>query len=116
MQRRVTVARPVPLAALGRGLGLDGERLVQAVVDAIAVGPSYLSGTGDAGVDAAVERLRALLDRGSPDRTAAAIAVLAQAGEATAALVGNALALAAEEPALRPDVEGLLLATLRRLP
>src|SRR2546429_6157975 len=89
-----TVARPVPLAALGRGLGLDGERLGQAVVDAIAVGPGYLSGTGDAGVDAAVERLRALLDRGSPDRTAAAIAVLAQAGEATAAPVGNALVLA----------------------
>jgi cytochrome P450 len=76
----------------------------------------YLSGAGDDDVDAAVERLRRVLDRGGTEETAAAIAVLAQACEATAALIGNAIVLASEEPRLREDPDALLDAALRRLP
>jgi cytochrome P450 len=102
------VARPVPLVTLGSALGIGDGRLEGAVADAIVVGRAYLPGAADEGVDAAVDRLRRLLDRGGSEASAAAVAVLAQACEATAALVGNAVVLAAERPQLRGDVDALL--------
>jgi cytochrome P450 len=108
------VARPVPLATLGDALGVPPAALDGAVVDAALLGPAYLPGAADPNVDAAVERLRRLLDRGSPERTAAAVAVLAQACEATAGLIGNALVLAGEAAAVPGPVEALLEEAVRR--
>jgi cytochrome P450 len=108
------IARPVPLAALGRALGIADADLDGAVADVMAVGPAYASGAGDDRVDAAVERLRRLLDRGGPEETAAAIAVPVQACEATAALIGNAVVMAAGRPDLRDDAGALLRETLLR--
>jgi cytochrome P450 len=108
------LARPVPLAALGSALGIGEGELDQAVADAVLVGPVYLSGAVDGDVDAAVDRLRRALVRDGSEETAAAIAVLAQACEATAALIGNAIVLASEEPHLRGDADVLLDAALRR--
>lgn len=110
------VARPVPLATLASALGVGDQELDRTVADARIVGPAYLSGDGDAVVDAAVERLRAALARDSPEGSAAAVAVLAQACEATAALIGNAFVLAAGHPKLRSAVNALLDEALRRSP
>ena len=108
------VARPIPLATLGSALGIGDGQLEGAVADAIVVGPAYLPGTADESVDAAVDRLRRLLDRGGSEASAAAIAVLAQACEATAALIGNSFLLATEQPQLRGDVGALLQEVLLR--
>ncbi|HEV3001373.1 MAG TPA: hypothetical protein VGW75_11590 [Solirubrobacteraceae bacterium] len=108
------VARSVPLATLAAALGIGDAELGPAVADARLAGGAYLTGEGDAAVDAAVERLRAALPRSGPEASAAAIAVLAQACEATAALIGNAFALAAREGGRADDVDGLLAQTLRR--
>jgi hypothetical protein len=96
----------------GPGAGDRRRRLAQAVADATLLGPVYLAGDAG-GVDEAVERLRRALDRGGREETAAAIAVLAQACEATAALIGNAAVLAAEEPGAGRDVDALLVRVLR---
>ena len=106
------VARPVPLATLGRALGIAEGRLGGAVADTVAVAPAYASGASNEGVDAAAERLRDILDRGGPEESAAAIAVLVQACEATAALIGGAIVVAAERPELRGRVDALLEWTL----
>jgi cytochrome P450 len=106
------VARAVPLAVLCSALGMTADQLDGAVADATLVGRGYLTGEQDAQVDAAVERLVERLGRGRSEDSAAALAVLAQACEATAALIGNALVLCAERPELRGDVEGLLAQTL----
>lgn len=111
-----SVARPVPLAALGAGVGLGEDALDGTVADVMVVAPAYASGAADDRVDAGVERLRAALHRGSPEETAAAIAVLVQACEATAALIGSAVALLEERPELRGDVDALVAETARRLP
>jgi cytochrome P450 len=108
------VARPVPVATLGSALGIADGALERAVADAIVIAPAYLTGVADEGVDAAAERLRGLLDRGGSEESAAAIAVLAQACEATAGLIGNAVVLATERPPLRGDVEALLQEVLLR--
>jgi cytochrome P450 len=108
------VARPVPLATLGSALGIGDEQLDGAVADAIVVGAAYLPGTADEDVDAAVDRLRRLLERGGSEESAAAVAVLAQACEATAALIGNAIVLATERPELRGEVDALLQEVLLR--
>lgn len=110
------IARPVPVATLGAGLGLSGDALSGVVADVIAVAPAYATGAADERVDLAVERLRAALDRGGPEETAAAIAVLVQACEATAALIGNAVALADQRPELPRDVDALVRETALRLP
>jgi cytochrome P450 len=110
------VARPVPLATLGNALGIPPAALDGAVADAVLLGPAYLPGTADPAVDAAVERLRRLLDRRGRDRTAAAVAVLAQACEATAGLIGNAVVLATEAPVATDvprGIEALLEETVR---
>jgi cytochrome P450 len=116
------VARAVPLAALGHALGIPPAALDGAVADAMLLAPAYLPASADPAVDAAVERLRRLLDRGSPERSAAAVAVLAQACEATAGLIGNAVVLAGEgaevgemaDPGVLPGrVDALLGETVR---
>lgn len=106
------VARPVPLATLGRALGIAEGRLEGAVADTVAVAPAYASGASNEGVDEAADRLRDVLDRGGPEESAAAIAVLVQACEATAALIGGAIVVAAERPELRGRVDALLEWTL----
>jgi cytochrome P450 len=114
IEAMASIARPVPLATLGRALGVAEEELEGVVADAIAVAPAYASGAGDDRVDAAVERLRRLLDTGGPEQCAAAIAVLVQACEATAAVIGDAIVIAARRPELRSDVDALLDETLLR--
>jgi cytochrome P450 len=109
------IARPVPLATLAQSLlAGDGTLAADAAADAVVVGPAYLAGGDDDEVDAAVEELRRLVAREGPEEDAAAIAVLAQASEATAGLIANAFVLAAAEPALQADVNALLRAALRR--
>jgi cytochrome P450 len=110
------IARPVPLATLCAALGVGGDHLAGAVTDAALVGRGYLTGNQDPDVDAAVDRLAALLERGGPEGSAAALAVLAQACEATAALIGNALVLSAERPDLQANVGDLVAETLRAAP
>lgn len=106
------VVRPVPLAALGSALGVDEGRLPAAVADAALAAPAYASGASNPAIDAAVERLREVLDRGGREESAAAISLLVQACEATAALIGNAVVLAAGRPELRDRVDALLERTL----
>jgi cytochrome P450 len=86
------------------------------VTDAALVGRGYLTGNQDPEVDAAVDRLAAQLERGGPEEAAAALAVLAQACEATAALIGNALVLSTERSDLRADIGDLVQETLRTAP
>jgi cytochrome P450 len=107
------VARPVPLAVLCGALGVAEGQLDGAVTDSALVGRGYLTGEQDGPTDAAVDRLASLLARGGAEETAAALAVLAQACEATAALIGNALVVARERPGLAGDAQGLLQETLR---
>lgn len=114
IEAMAAIARPVPLAALGAALGVPEDRLVEAVAAAIAVAPAYPTGAADERTDAAAERLRDILESGGPEETAAAIAVLVQACEATAGAVGNAVVVASERPELRGDVDALLRETLLR--
>jgi cytochrome P450 len=107
------LARAVPLAVLARALGVSEGELPEAVEAATIVGGAYLGGEGDERADAAVERLSQLLPRADAERSAAALAVLAQACEATAALIGNALVLSGEREQSLEDVEALLAETLR---
>lgn len=107
------IARRVPLAELSLALGVPNDRIDEAVGASVAIGPAYLSGVNDEGADAAVEGLRRVLDRGGDAETAAAIAVLAQACEATAALIGTALAAALDEPSLPSEARVLVDVTLR---
>lgn len=109
-------ARPVPLAALCAALGIDDAELDRAVADAVLVGRCYLTGEPEGDVDAAVARLAERLGRSGNEASAAALAVLAQACEATATLIANALALVAQEPGLAHDTDHLLDETLRRSP
>ncbi len=106
------LARAVPLATLGAALGIDERRLDAAVEDSVLVGARYLTGERGDDVDAAVERLTELLARRGAEQSAAAVAVLAQACEATAALIGNALVLMTERPELNGGVDRLLEETL----
>jgi len=110
------IARPVPMATLCAALGVGADHLAGAASDAALVGRGYLTGNQDPEVDAAVDRLAALLDRGGSEESAAALAVLAQACEATAALIGNALVLSAARPDLRAGAGDLVDETLRTAP
>ncbi len=109
----MSLARRVPLASLGAALGMPDEVLGCAVDDALAVGPAYLTGAGTPEIDAAVDRLASSLARADAERTAAAIAVLAQACEAGAALIGGALSMTLDRPDLATDVDALVDETLR---
>jgi cytochrome P450 len=110
------LARAVPLAVLCAALGVEDGEIDEAVAAATLVGGAYLTGEGGPEIDAAVERLARLMGREGQERSAAALAVLAQACEATAALVGNAVVVSAERPELGGDVVALLEQTLRCAP
>jgi cytochrome P450 len=107
------LARTVPLTVLCRALGVEEEAIAQALEAARVVGSAYLTGTQSPQIDAAVERLAQLLPRAGSEQSAAVLALLAQAYEATAALIGNALVLSAERTDVRWDADALLAETLR---
>lgn len=91
-----SVARRVPVTTLGGALGVDEEALAEAVPVAAA---GYLTGLErpDA-ADAAVKVLVESLGPGDDETVANRIALLMQAYEATAGLVGITLAIALRLP------------------
>ncbi len=108
-------ARDVPLAVLCTCFGVAGSALPQAVADARAIACSYpLDSSPVEGVDAAVSRLVALLGT-ADEATAARLALLAQAGAATGALIAGAIEQLRADPGRRP-IEDVLADTLRRRP
>jgi cytochrome P450 len=110
-----TEARDVPLAALCTALGVDDQALPQAVADARVVASAYPLDSDPADeADAAAGRLIAILGPEADEATAARIALLAQAGTATGALIETALARLRTDPA-RP-VEEVIADTLRSDP
>jgi cytochrome P450 len=107
--------RDVPLAVLCTQLGVDRRALPQAVADARAVGAAYpLDSPASEAADAAVARLVALLGPTADEGSAARIALLAQAGAATGALIDAALESLREDPS--PPVEQIVAETLTRTP
>ncbi len=91
-----SIARHVPVAVLGARLAADEEALAEAVPVAAA---GYLTGLErPEAADAAVMALAELLGPGDDETVANRIAVLTQAYEATAGLVGLALATALPLP------------------
>jgi cytochrome P450 len=106
------IARRVPTAVLGAALGVDTDVLAEAVPVAAA---GYLTGLDDPGAaDAAVQVLVRLLGPGDDETVANRIALLMQAYEATAGLVGITLAhaLRLPDPAKWP-AEQVVAETLR---
>jgi cytochrome P450 len=107
--------RDVPLAVLCTRLGVDRTALPQAVTDARTVASAYpLDSPASEAADAAVARLVALLGPRADEATAARIALLAQAGAATGALIDAALERVRENPSL--PVEQIVAETLTRTP
>lgn len=102
-------ARRVPVEVLATALGLDG-RLALAAVPAVA--QAYF-GSAAPDADAAVARLLDLAGPGDPETRAARIGLLVQAYDATAGLIGNAVAAARRHPSGRWPVPDLLAETLR---
>ena len=92
-----SLARQVPAAVLGAALGVtDLDALTEAVPVAAA---GYLTGAEPGGApDAAVAVLVRLLGPGDDETVANRIALLMQACDATAALIGTALAAALRLP------------------
>jgi cytochrome P450 len=104
------LARRIPVATLAAELGAPEGT----ADDVVAVAAVYAPGSGESSTaDAAVERLVEVL--GDGEAGAVRISLLVQACDATAALIGNALAagLAAPEPL---GVDELLDVTVRRDP
>jgi hypothetical protein len=107
-----TDGRDVPLAVLCTAFGVERSALPQAVVDARAVASAYPLGTEvTAEANAATSRLVALLGPAPDESTAARIALLAQAGTATGALIVSALERLRADPT--QPVEQVLADTLR---
>ena len=109
------VARRVPVATLGAALGVDDESLAEYVPVAAS---GYLTGLErPAAADAAVQVLTLLLGPGDGETVANRIALLMQAYEATAGLVGLTLAgaLRLPDPATWPATD-LVAETLRHDP
>jgi hypothetical protein len=77
-----------PVARLARALGVPGMALDGLVEDVRAAAAAYQ--TGDSAADAAVDRLVGVFGGAYDERTAAHIAVLVQACDATAALAERA--------------------------
>ena len=101
---------------MAAALGIAADEIDGAVADATLVGRCYLSGEQQPGVDDAVDRLVQRLGRHGDEASAAAVAVLAQACDATANLIASAQSLAGEEPGLAADSDHLLAETLVRRP
>jgi cytochrome P450 len=105
------LARRVPLAVLGAELGLTGNAAIDA---AIAASGGYLNpGSAGPDADASVAYLVQALGPAEPEVAANRIGLLAQACDATAGLIGNALARAFDRPATADEV---VAATLRTDP
>jgi cytochrome P450 len=108
-------ARDVPLAVLCTRLGVEPAALSHAVADARAVASAYpLDKNVTEDADAATGRLVTLLGPAADELTAARIALLAQAGAATGALIDSALERLNTDP--RQPVEQVLADTLEREP
>jgi hypothetical protein len=112
---KTTDERNVPLIVLCTALGVGRRALPNAVADARTVAAAYpLDSSVDPLADAAANRLVALLGPTRDERTAARIALLAQATIATAALIESALEVRRADPA-RPAQE-VLTETISRHP
>jgi cytochrome P450 len=107
----MTLARTIPAAVLGHGLGVaDEDALVPAVAMAAA---GYLVPQGEPGAaDPAVALLAGLLGPGDEEPVAARIALLTQAYEAMANLVARAVVAARHLETRRP-VAAIITETLR---
>jgi cytochrome P450 len=106
------LARRIPVAVLARALGAaDPGAAVDATADLAAAVAPTLGSTPPASADTAVATLTGLLAGAGEDVPVAAISLLFQAFDATAALIGNAAArLGAGAPA---GADALLADTLR---
>lgn len=89
MDVMATVARPVPVGLLAAALGAPGVRTEAVVVAARSYQPGGVADEGPA--DRAVAELVLAFGGAADEATAARIALLLQACEATAGLVGNAV-------------------------
>jgi cytochrome P450 len=110
------LARPVPIAVLADAIAIDAcaPALVAAVTAAAAAYPPGATTEAEARADAAVAELVAMLG-GRSDTTVARLALLLQACDATAGLIGNSVGIALHLPE-RANVEGILAETLRYRP
>jgi cytochrome P450 len=108
------VARRVPARLLAAALdAADPERAIEQLA---AVGAAYLPGTADRGTaDVSVARLAELLPGGPDEQVAARIGLLVQSYDATAGLIGNAVA-AGIRAAASPPAADLVAQTLRSDP
>jgi cytochrome P450 len=95
------IARPVPGRVLAAALGAADPEQVARLVPPVAA--AYLTGGADlAGADDSVARLTRLLQGGPGEEVAARIGLLMQACEATAGLIGNAVAAGLRAAARAP--------------
>jgi cytochrome P450 len=117
------LARRVPVAVLAAQLGLADPLRAAAAVTAVAA--CYFPGSGagrEQRADAETAWLVAALSPASPDVTVARIAIMVQACDATAGLIGTALYLLRDRPGGAAPAgekwrtEALLAETLRRRP
>jgi cytochrome P450 len=105
------VARPVPGRLLAAAVGAADPE--QAAGQLAAVTAAYLPGMVDRGTaDSSVARLAGLLPDGPDEEVAARIGLLIQAYEATAGLIGNAVA-AGIRAAVPPPAADLVAQALR---
>jgi cytochrome P450 len=110
----MTLARTVPAAVLGHGLGVADEDALVAAVKVTAA--DYLVNQGEPGAaDPSVALLAELLGPGEEELVAARIALLTQAYEATANLVAHAVVTAESLAEPRP-VAAVIAETLRFVP
>ena len=94
------IARPVPVGVLAQALGVHSD-LTPAVAAAARSYQPHTASTGEA--DAAVGVLVTAFGGVADEPTAARIGLLVQACEATAGLIGGALAMGSVDAALRRD-------------
>jgi cytochrome P450 len=107
----MSIARRVPMAVLCEGV-LGKSTIADAAGDAIAVAAAYaLSAPIDSVADEALARLLGAC--GVTEGGAACVGVLAQACDATAALIGNALLASRGLPEAQRAVPQLVAETLR---
>ena len=98
------VARQVPVRVLAEAL--DVAHPEQASGQLAAVAAAFLPGMADRGTaDASVARLAELLPAGPDEQVAARIGLLVQAYEATAGLIGNAVAAGMQAAVPRPAAD-----------
>jgi cytochrome P450 len=98
------VARRVPVRVLAKALDVADPE--QATGQLAAVAAAFLPGMVDRGTaDVSVARLAELLPAGPDEQVAARIGLLVQAYEATAGLIGNAVAAGTQAAVPRPAAD-----------